>query len=70
MSGAEARATTIPPASEQAHDLAGLITVGGFLAAFVLTRPGARGPSALAAPAARLVRTLAGGGAQRWPSPC
>jgi ZIP family zinc transporter len=32
--------TMIPEAFEQAHDFAGLITVGGFLAAFVLTKLG------------------------------
>jgi ZIP family zinc transporter len=30
--------TMMPEAFEQAHDLAGLITVGGFLAAFILTK--------------------------------
>jgi ZIP family zinc transporter len=33
--------TMMPEAFEQAHDLAGLITVVGFLAAFVLTKHGA-----------------------------
>lgn len=32
--------TMIPEAFEQAHDFAGLITVAGFLAAFVLTKLG------------------------------
>ena len=32
--------TMIPQAFEQAHDFAGLITVAGFLAAFVLTKLG------------------------------
>jgi ZIP family zinc transporter len=32
--------TMIPEAFEQAHDLAGLITVGGFLAAFILSKVG------------------------------
>jgi ZIP family zinc transporter len=34
--------TMMPEAFEEAHDLAGLITVAGFLAAFVLTKLGAR----------------------------
>ncbi len=33
--------TMIPEAFEEAHDFAGLITVGGFLAAFALTKMGA-----------------------------
>jgi ZIP family zinc transporter len=32
--------TMIPEAFEQAHDLAGLITVAGFLAAFILSKVG------------------------------
>ena len=32
--------TMIPEAFESAHDFAGLITVAGFLAAFVLTKIG------------------------------
>ena len=32
--------TMIPDAFEQAHDFAGLITVAGFLVAFVLTKLG------------------------------
>ena len=32
--------TMIPEAFEEAHDFAGLITVAGFLAAFVLTKLG------------------------------
>jgi ZIP family zinc transporter len=32
--------TMIPEAFEVAHDVAGLITVAGFLAAFALSRPG------------------------------
>jgi ZIP family zinc transporter len=32
--------TMIPEAFEQAHDLAGLITVTGFLAAFILSKAG------------------------------
>ena len=32
--------TMIPEAFEQAHDFAGLVTVAGFLAAFVLTKLG------------------------------
>jgi ZIP family zinc transporter len=34
--------TMMPEAFEEAHDLAGLITVAGFLAAFILTKLGAR----------------------------
>ncbi|HWW76146.1 MAG TPA: hypothetical protein VNZ44_12150, partial [Pyrinomonadaceae bacterium] len=34
--------TMMPEAFEEAHDLAGLITVAGFLAAFVLTKLGER----------------------------
>ncbi len=34
--------TMMPEAFEEAHDLAGLITVAGFLAAFILTRFGER----------------------------
>lgn len=34
--------TMMPEAFEGAHDLADLITVAGFLAAFVLTKPGER----------------------------
>jgi len=32
--------TMIPEAFEQAHDLTGLITVAGFLAAFILSKVG------------------------------
>jgi ZIP family zinc transporter len=34
--------TMMPEAFEEAHDLAGLITVAGFLAAFFLTKLGER----------------------------
>jgi ZIP family zinc transporter len=34
--------TMMPEAFEEAHDLAGLITVAGFLAAFILTKLGER----------------------------